>query len=300
MTRSHRAGHGFYGQPRWKNHAMSIGGGLPQRRITRLLGLSAVCIGVVVADVFSVAESAAAAPSCLQSLRDRYEPGDEVTVVGYGCIREPSDAGAAEDLDVFGYLHVMADPCADVDPTMTCNPGWLFSEGPPVDPAAGVPLGQVSLEESPHPLRGLRASLTFRIPTDLAPGTYYILTCGEPCAADAPGHTTLPWSLYVGVDPPAGERRVHHWPLDDPAIDLLPDDALLLGPDGDEVTAAKLRAQAADDGDRSEPVEAAAAPADEPPGNHTRLWVVAAAFVLAAGWVVSRLGASRKRIRPGR
>lgn len=252
------------------------------------------------AAVFSVAQSAAAAPSCLQSLRDRYEPGDEVTVVGYGCVREPSGSGAGENLLVFGYLHVMPDPCADVDPTMTCNPNWLFSEGPPVDPASGIPLGHVSLEESPHPLRGLRASMTFRIPTDLDPGTYYILTCGERCAVDAQAYPTWPWPLYIGVDPPAGERRVHHWPLDDPAIDLLPEDALLFGPDGDEVTAAELRAEAANDVDRSERVETAAAPAE--PGDDPRrltLWVVAAALVLAAGWVVSRLGPSRKRIRRG-
>jgi hypothetical protein len=287
--------------PRWKNHAMLIGGGLQQRRRTRLLGPSGVCVGVVVAAVFSVAHSAAAAPSCLQSLRDRYEPGDEVTVVGYGCVREASGSGAGENLVVFGYLHVMPDPCAGVDPTMSCNPWGLFSEGPPVEPGIGVPLGQVSLEESPHPLRGLRASLTFRIPIDLAPGTYYIQTCGEPCVVDERAYPTWPWPLYIGVDPPTGEPRVHHWPLDDPAIDLLPGDALLLGPDGDEVTAAELRAEAANNGDRSERVETAPAPADEPRDDHTRLtlWIAAAALVLAAGWVVFRLGRPRKRIHPG-
>lgn len=255
--------------------------------------------------VFSVAPSAAAAPSCLQSVRDRYEPGDEVTAVGYGCLREPSGSSAGENLVAFGYLHLMPDPCADVDPTMYCHPGVLFSEGSPVDPASGVPLGQVSLEESRHPGRGLRASLTFRLPTDLAPGTYYILTCGEPCAADPRADPAWPLPLYVGVDPPAGQRPVRHWPLDDPAIDLLPDDARLLGPYGDEVTAAELRAEAANDVDpsqRMETAKTAAAPGDSstPRDAHTQLtvWIVAAALVLAAGWVVSRLGSSRKQIRP--
>jgi hypothetical protein len=252
------------------------------------------------AAVFSVAQSAAAAPSCLQSLRDRYEPGDEVTVVGYGCVREPSGPGAAENLVAFGYLHVMPDPCADVDPTMACNPWGLISEAPPVDPVAGIPLGQITLEESPHALRGLRASLTFRIPIDLAPGTYYVLACGEPCVAGDRAYPTWPSPLYIGVDPPSGEQRVHHWPLDDPAIDLLPGDALLLGPDGNEVTAAEVRAEATNDVDRSERVETAAATV-EARDDQTRLtlWVVAAALVLIAGWVVFRLGGPHKRIRPG-
>jgi len=278
---------------------MPIDGGPDQRRRTRVLGLLSVCIGVAVAAVFSVAQSAAAAPGCPQSLRDRYEPGEEVTVVGYGCVREPSVSGAAENLVAFGYLHVMPDPCADVDPTSTCNRWGLISEAPPVDPAAGIPLGRITLEESPHALRGLRASLTFRIPVDLAPGTYYILACGEPCVAGDRTYQTWP-PLYIGVDPPPGEQRVHHWPLDDPAIDLLPGDALLLGPDGNEVTAAEVRAEATNDVDRSERVETAASTV-EARDDQTRLilWVVAAALVLTAGWVVVRLGGPRKRIRPG-
>ena len=224
-----------------------------------------------------------------------------VSVVGYGCVRELSGSDAAENLVVLGYLHVMPDPCAGVDPTTHCNPAGLFSEGPPVDPRSGIPLGRVSLEESPHPLRGLRASLTSRVPIDLAPGAYYIQTCGEPCVVDERTYPTWPWPIYIGVDPPTGDPGVHHWPLDDPAIELLPGDALLLGPHGEEVTAAELRGEAANDLDRSERGETAPAPADEPGDDQTRLtlWIVAAALVLAAGWVIVRLGTPRKRIRPG-
>ena len=278
---------------------MPIDGGRQPRRRTRLLGRSGVCIGVAAAAVFSVAQSAGATPSCLEPLRDRYEPGDVVSVVGYGCVRELSGSDAAENLVVLGYLHVMPDPCAGVDPTTPCR--GLFSEGPPVDPRSGIPLGRVSLDESPHPLRGLRASLTFRIPIDLAPGAYYIQTCGEPCVVDERTYPTWPWPIYIGVDPPTGDPGVHHWPLDDPAIELLPGDALLLGPDGEEVTAAELRGEAANDLDRSERGETAPAPADEPGDDQTRLtlWIVAAALVLAPGWVIVRLGRPRKRIRPG-
>lgn len=268
---------------------MVPGVGRLQRRRASPLGLSAVCVGVVAAAaVLSVAQGAAAAPACLQSVRDRYEPGNEVTVVGYGCVREPSVRGARDLPVAFGYLHVMPpDPCADVDPTVYCNPEGYFRQAPPVDPASGIPLGQMVVEESPHPLRGLRVSLTFRLPRDLAPGTYYILICGQPCAADERAYLPFPWPLYVGVDPPAGERPVHAWPLDDPAVDLLPDDARLLGPDGDEVTVAELRTQST----------VATEPGDDP--TRLILWIAATALVLPAGWAVSRVGPPRKRIRPG-
>jgi hypothetical protein len=65
------------------------------------------------------------------------------------------------------------------------------------------------------PLRGQRASLTFRLPSDLAPGTHYILTCGEPCTRLAEGLTgrgespkrSEPIRVLHG---PAVSRRVHH------------------------------------------------------------------------------------------
>ena len=147
--------------------------------------------------------------------------------------------------------------------------------------------------------RGLRASLTFRVPTDLTPGVYYILICGDPCAVD-PGAN--PWPpLYIGVDPPSGEGRVHNLPRDDPAIDLLPDDALIFGADGDTMTVAAFRAEVANDAVRSERVKTATAPADEHRDDHTRLtlWTVAVGLVLGIGWIVSRWAAPRKRIRPG-
>jgi len=72
--------------------------------------------------LLSATPSAAAAPSCLQSVRDRYEPGDEVMVVGYGCVRAPSGSTAGADSLLSGYLHTLPNPCAGVDPSMSCNP----------------------------------------------------------------------------------------------------------------------------------------------------------------------------------
>lgn len=281
---------------------MSIGGSVRRPQGTRLLTALSVGVGVAMAAVFSVAPEAAAAPSCLQPLQDRYEPGDEVEAIGYGCVRESDATG---DLQAFAYLHALPDPCADVDDDMHCNPDMLFSERSPVrvDPASGVPLGQISLKDSPQPLRGVRASLTFHLPVDLAPGTYHTVVCGEPCAPDERTYSAWPSTLHVGVDPPEEQRPVRHWPLDDPAIEDLPDDALLLGRDGDEVTAAEVRAEArVNDVAGSQRVETAAPPADSSTGDddtQVMPWIVAAAVVAAAAWVVSHVRGPRKRIRPG-
>jgi hypothetical protein len=105
---------------------------------------------------------------------------NEVKVVGYGCVSEPSESGADENLVAFGYLHLMPDPCASVDPGIACNPWGLISEAPPVDPRSGIPLGQITLEESPHPLRGLRASLTFRFHLMLDGSTGHAVPAATP------------------------------------------------------------------------------------------------------------------------
>jgi hypothetical protein len=266
-----------------------------------LLTVRSVCIGVAIAAVFPVVPEAAAAPTCLQSLHDRYEPGDEVDAVGYWCVAESAGTG---DHQVFAYLHDLPDVCGEVADDMFCDPNMLFSEGSPVDLdlAGGIPLGEISLEDSPQPLRGVRASLTFQLPADLAPGSYHIVVCAEPCVLGE-GTSTWPSTLHVGVDPPEDQRPVRAWPLDDPAIDHLADDALLLGHDGDEVTAAAVRAEARmNDVDGSQRVETAAPPAassprdDQPPIGP---WIVGAALVAAAAWAVSRVRGPRKRIRPG-
>jgi len=112
----------------------------------------------------------------------------------------------------------------------------------------------------------------------------------------------------VGTDPSDRQRPVRMWPLDDPAIAGLPGDALVLGADGNDITAARLRASATTTtSDRSDPTdltETAAAPADghDHQGDHTQvaLWVAAVVLVLAGWWVVSRRADSRKQVRrPG-
>ena len=93
----------------------------------------------------------------------------------------------------------------------------------------------------------LRVSVAFRLPSGLTPGTYEVIVCNDPCT------TTLGWLLgsflYIGIDPV--EPIIRAWPLDDPAIRFLGDDALVAAPvceadcngiDDWSVTAAEIRA----------------------------------------------------------
>jgi hypothetical protein len=271
------------------------------------LGLFGVCAGVAaVMIVCSFATSSSAAPAgCPQPLRDRYEAGDEITIVGYtdGCLPDPPESGAGDRQPLFGYLH--PDPCNDVGPTEPphmCDPAALFRREPPVDVAKGTPVGPFAVDETVHEPRGLRMSLTFELPPDLASGVYYVLICQDPCVDLGGSFYALPWPIYVGVDPPGGQGPARQWPLDDPAIADLPDDALLFDRYGDEVTAAEVRATAAaaEDG-ASDRVKTGAAPAKtrdtHDDGPRPALWVAAAGIAVAAGWAVARSGRTRKRIR---
>ena len=166
------------------------------------------------------------------------------------------------------------------------------------------------MADTVHRPRGLRLSLTFELPPDLAAGIYYVLICQDPCVDLGGSFYALPWAINVGVDPAGGRGPVRQWPLDDPAIADLPDDALLLDRHGDEITAAEVRAEAqaaaeaaaaeddVADGDR---VETGAAPDesrdDRDDGAPQAFWVVAAVLVVAAGWALARMGRTRKQIR---
>ena len=90
--------------------------------------------------------------------------------------------------------------------------------------------------------------MTFRLPDELGPDAYAVVVCNNPCTM------TLGWlfdfsSISVGVDPP--DPIVRNWPLDEPIIRYLDDDALVSDPvchgacddiDDWTVTAAEVRA----------------------------------------------------------
>jgi hypothetical protein len=212
---------------------------------------------------------ARATPRDPQPLRERYEPGETATVVGYTPWRGPLDA----------YLIAKAIPLGEVESVDRL--------------ARPIPVGQLVVEETTHRTRGLRMSLTFTVPADLSPGTYSIATCRRGGACRLGGDR-----LHVGVDPPAGERTVYHWPLDDPAIADLPDDALLLGYDGDEITAAQVRAGITRQATEQDAVQTDVPDDGSSGAGRPILWLAGGAL-LVVGWLaITRLGPTRKQVRP--
>jgi hypothetical protein len=257
----------------------------------------AICGLALPAGAWPARPAAPATPTaCPQSIKDRYEPGDEVKVVGYGCLNRLPEL-TADSKPLYGYLH--RDPCAGA--TVACSPHAPVH----VDPTKGLRLGRFQLEDTAHEPRGLRMSLTFRLPADLAAGVWYVLVCENPCPTELPDPPAEP--LYVGVDPPAGQRPVRAWPLDDPVLVQLADDALVYGPDGKPATAAEVRGAttvtttgARDAGGGGDRVETTAAPAADhhgPGPGPPLVWAGVLALLVVAWRLVVRRGARVKQVR---
>jgi hypothetical protein len=151
----------------------------------------------------------------LDPARDRYEPGQRVTMIGY-----TQRVGQTwRTVQFYGYLEPETE----------------------LDSVPGMRVGPVTVEQVAtfHRGRDLRVSIEFSLPDDLAPGRYLVDVCDRTCT------TRLGYifssTLFVGMDPDGPVIR--DWPLDDPAIRWLEDDALLAGPQWFEpLTAADVRA----------------------------------------------------------
>jgi hypothetical protein len=214
--------------------------------------------------------------------RDRYEPGQEVTVIGY---------------------------TSNGDTTWrTAGPmyAWLS----PVARGAHLRLGPAEVLDRPEldPGRPVRVGATFRLPADLPPGAYWV----EVCNADCNAHVgwLMGGNVYVGVPP--SHPVVREWPLTEPAIRWLEDGALLLGPEARLLTAADVRAGRTDAGipllptptATERPTRVTAPPAPEPApaparstanpdrrgGEPVVPWLVAGVAVLAVWCWAWRLG----------
>lgn len=260
----------------------------------RFVGLG-VAAGMTMLGLVCLIPNAAAA-ACPQPVRDRYEPGETVTIVGYtqDCLADDARSSATRDQPLYGYLHPDGNR-------------------PAVEPATGLLLGQFGLAETADASRGRRLSLTFTLPADLAAGAYYVEICRDPCTRrltdEAPVHVSSwgwpSWPIYVGVDPPENRRIVRMWPLDDPAIGDLADDARLVDTEGNETTVAAIRTGRAGVAHQAEPPESAA-PAridDAASSNGSAraiLWLVTVAVLLVGARAVSRRGQPRKKVRPSR
>jgi hypothetical protein len=261
------------------------------------LALLAGLVGLPATTGAAAAAAPAAAQACPQSTHDRDEPGQEVTLVGYtaGCLATAGEPGGPP-ITVSGYLHT--DACADID-LAYCTP----ADGP-TDPTSGLPVGRFALDSATDAARGQRMELAFTLPAGLATGLYYLVVCEDPCASRPSGQLAAT-PLYVGVDPPPDGRPVRRWPLDDPAIAELSDDALVQTGDGPALTGAEARAARGIVAGEPEPEAAAERSAE--PGEPWRppAWSLTATLVVAlvvlAAWrrrgPAPTPGSGRKQVR---
>jgi hypothetical protein len=189
--------------------------------------VAAIGVGVAaVAGVGGAAPAGAGGGEPMSPVRDRYEPGQDVLFVGYTQAAQPQPATGGR---YWAWLRV--DPAAHARAEAA---GGLY-----VDPA-DIRLAPVVIDGPPLevPDYGRRASISFTLPDDVAPGHYALILCNDPCT-EAPGYL-IPEMLSVGVPP--DYEVVRGWPATEPAIRWLEDDALLFGPSGEMVRAADYRA----------------------------------------------------------
>jgi len=211
--------------------------------------------------------------SWFRPVKDRSEPGEPVTLVGY---TGGGTLGGVEDGPFDGYL--------------------VTPDG------ARLPVGRLDVRETGQGgYLTLRASITFTLPADLGPGVYEFHYCNAAC--DEGLGDIIGGEVFVGVDPSYPVSR--EWALDDPEIANLADDARLVGP-GWETTAGELRAghlprpPTFDTAAPSEPTTVPMATAVEEPSGGTSgattTSVVGGGALAAAS--LALFGARRRRGRP--
>lgn len=167
---------------------------------------------------------ASAGGSWMDPVKDRYEPGDQVTMVGY---TGGGAYGWVEDGPFFAHVQ-----------RANATSGEFDADAPRHD------IGELEvLSTGDGGYLNLRVSVTFEMPADAEPGLYLLNYCNADCS-ELLGHL-IGGRFWIGVDPDYPPSR--EWALDDPEIANLDDDALLSGP-GVQMTAGQLRA-----GDAPEP-----------------------------------------------
>lgn len=177
----------------------------------------ALAAAVFVVHALGSVAPASAGGSYLAPVRDRYEPGDVATLIGYTA---GGQLGWVQDGPFYAYL-VAGDITLWAERRL---------------PTDHVALGPLSIAERG---RGLRVSISFPVPPHLAAGLYTVTYCNDPCTTGL--GDLIGGSVAVGVDPAREVQR--EWSLDDPEIANLADDAILTGPDL-AVTAADVRGHA--------------------------------------------------------
>ncbi len=167
--------------------------------IARRRSVAAVLLTLVVATLVGTPPASAGGCDSYYPVHDRYEPGDMVTMVGYAS----------------GNTEGWRDNAPYVT---TIRPGY---EDDPDGTARPVPVGELEVTEvagyvgwpGAQPTPALRATVSFTVPRELAPGRYDVVALGR-------DDTGLEWlcsgALHVGVDPDDPIDRSYGWPTDEP------------------------------------------------------------------------------------
>lgn len=161
------------------------------------------------AAVFGAAAPAGAGGSWLDTDQPRYEPGDEVTAVGYS---SGGQYGGVDD----GPFHAW----------LTGNSSWT-DEVTDVDPDFLHYLGPLIIHEAAAGYPRYRLSITFTLPENLVDGIYGLHYCNAAC--DEQFGDLIGGTVYVGAG--QGEGRPPHWAPWEPLLtgDPLPSDMARVG-----------------------------------------------------------------------
>ncbi len=157
---------------------------------------------------------AGAGGGTLAPVQDRYEPGQEATLVGY-------TQGPVPDEPFYAYLRRVGDGSV-----------------PALDDT-GRYVGELVVRETTHRdyLR-FRVSVAFVVPAGLPAGQYELTYCDDPCTGQFLGDI-VPSPVSIGVSP--ARPVVRMWAPEEPEIANLAPSAVLVGP-GYQTTAGALRA----------------------------------------------------------
>jgi hypothetical protein len=245
----------------------------------RACGISAIALVTVAV----MASPAAAGGSWLSPVRDRYEPGDTATLVGY--VGGGGSLGSVEDGPFFAYLRRLEVP-------VPAPNGMELA--PFVPRPSDIPLGRLVVENRGRTdYTAYRVSIQFRLPSDLPPGRYGVIYCNATCTKGL--SDLIGGVVFVGRDPEAPISRT--WPPDEPEIANLAGDAVLNGP-GWQTTAGEVRGAspgppAVSTPDRPAPGETTARDARAPRSALDRNFVAPdiPIWVLATLSIVAVLGA---------
>jgi hypothetical protein len=166
---------------------------------------------LALAAVAVAADPAAAGGSWLSPVRDRYEPGEMVTLVGY--VGPGGSLGSVDDGPFFAYLRRL-----DVPLTV---PNEL-AMAPFTPQASDLRLGELVVQNTGRAgYLAYRVGIQFRLPSRLPAGRYGVVYCNSTCTKGL--SDLIGGVIFVGRDPDAPIYRT--WPADEPERANLEGDA---------------------------------------------------------------------------